>query len=138
MRNAEPVGFKHVIYSIPDIDTKGILITPQVNGDLLIGPNSIEVLDKNDYSISNNRLEFIKKQALKLSDRIPFNDSFINFAGVRAKSTHDDFYIKESLEYKGFYHLAGIDSPGLTAAPAIAEYFLTLISSSFKLTKKRL
>ncbi|MCR3905740.1 MAG: FAD-dependent oxidoreductase, partial [Tenericutes bacterium] len=128
--------FNHVIYSVPTNSTKGVLITPQVDGHTLIGPTSEDIDDKEDNSVTLRGLKYIIEQSKKLSRYIPFEQNIRNFAGVRAKSTYDDFYIKESLEYKGFYHVAGIDSPGLTAAPAIAEYLLSLIKKNQVLVEK--
>ena len=67
-------------------------------------------------------MSYVRKQATRLNENIPFNKVIRTFTGVRASSTHKDFYIRESDEVKGFIHVAGIDSPGLSAAPAIARY----------------
>jgi glycerol-3-phosphate dehydrogenase len=66
----------------------------------------------------------INDQLKPLSNNIPYDMVIRSFAGIRASSNYHDFYIKESERFPGFYHVAGIDSPGLTAAPAIAEYLV--------------
>lgn len=129
--------YKHVIYPVPSDLGKGVLITPQIDGHTLIGPSAEDVYDKEDNSCTRAGLEYIKAQAKRISSKIPFKSNIRNFAGLRAKSTYGDFYIKESLEYKGFYHVAGIDSPGLTAAPAIANYVIELIKNNEALIEKK-
>ncbi|MDY0211078.1 MAG: NAD(P)/FAD-dependent oxidoreductase [Acholeplasma sp.] len=114
--------FHQVIYPLPTDAGKGVLIVPQVHGNVLLGPTSTLVEDKECYSNTKEGFSYIKQHLKRLSKEIPFDMIIRTFAGVRATSTYEDFYIKESKLHKGFYHVAGIDSPGLTAAPAIANY----------------
>lgn len=116
--------FKHVIYPLPTKLGKGVLIVPQVHGNILLGPTSIETSDKESVATTKEGLSYIKEHLKYLSHEIPYDLIIRTFAGLRASSTYDDFYIKESVSHPGFYHVAGIDSPGLTAAPAIAEYLI--------------
>lgn len=116
--------FNHVIYPLPTKAGKGVLIVPQTHGNILLGPTSSEVIDREDESTTKDGMKYIKEQLKSLSNQIPYDMIIRNFAGVRASSTYDDFYIQESKTNKGFYHVAGIDSPGLTAAPAIAKYLV--------------
>lgn len=118
-------GFvKHVLYPLPSESGKGVLVTPQVHGEVLLGPNSEWTDDKFNPSTSYEGLDYVKTNSSKLIDNIPFDKIIRSFAGVRASSTYDDFYIQESKEHKGLFHLGGIESPGLSAAPAIAEYLV--------------
>lgn len=114
----------HVLYPNPSEKGKGVLITPQVHGNILLGPTSEWTSDKNSISTSQAGLNFVRENAQYLAKNIPFDLIIRSFAGVRSTSTYGDFYIKESLKHKGFYHVAGIDSPGITAAPAIAQYLV--------------
>ncbi len=123
--NKDVEGFiRHVLYPLPTEAGKGVLLTPQVHGNILVGPNSVYVDDKHRLNNSYSGLEYVKDNAGKLAENIPFHKIIRSFAGIRSSSDYDDFYIQESQEYKGLYHLAGIDSPGLSAAPAIAKYLL--------------
>ncbi|MCK5732055.1 MAG: NAD(P)/FAD-dependent oxidoreductase, partial [Tenericutes bacterium] len=116
-------GFiNHVLYPLPTDLGKGVLLTPQVHGNILIGPNSKYVDDKDRVNNTTEGLNYIKKSSVQLADNLPFNEIIRSFAGIRASSDQEDFIIRESNEVSGFYHVAGIDSPGLTAAPAIAKY----------------
>jgi len=127
--------FSSVLYPMPTRLGKGVLIVPQVHGETLIGPTSEDVVD-NDNRVTASGLNKIVTEAVKISKYIQFYDNIRNFAGVRAKSSYDDFYIKESSKHAGFYHLAGIDSPGLTAAPAIAKYLVEMINAKTPMQKK--
>ncbi|XFA98162.1 NAD(P)/FAD-dependent oxidoreductase [Candidatus Izemoplasma sp. B36] len=121
-------GFvNHVLYPLPTNKGKGVLLTPQVHGNILVGPDSKFVDDKYRTDNTNSGLGYVKENASLLADNIPFNQIIRSFAGIRATSTKEDFIIEESKEIKGLYHTAGIDSPGLTAAPAIAEYLVNEI-----------
>jgi len=118
-------GFmKHVIYPLPSDKGKGVLITPQYHGNILLGPSSEFIDDKFHTNTTAQGLDYVKKNAVDLAENIPFDLIIRSFAGIRSTSTYDDFYIKESLNHPGFYYLGGIESPGLTAAPAIAEYLI--------------
>lgn len=116
--------FKHVLYPLPTHKGKGVLIVPQVHGNILLGPTSYAITDKNDVSTTFEGLSYVKEHLHRLSHNIPYELIIRTFAGVRASSTYEDFYIQESKKFKGFFHVAGIDSPGLTAAPAIASYLV--------------
>lgn len=131
-------GFiNHTLYPTPTALGKGVLIVPQVHGETLIGPNSVFQDDPENIDNTKSGLSYVRKESTKLCDSIPFNKVIRTFTGVRASSTYDDFYIKESDEVKGFIHVAGIDSPGLSAAPAIAEYVVnTIINAEQSFTKK--
>lgn len=115
-------GFmNHVIYPIPSKAGKGVLVTPQVHGETLIGPTSLTIEDKNGNNTTAEGLAWIKREAKKIATDIPYHKTIRTFAGIRPSLEQYDFYIAESNEVPNFYHLGGIDSPGLTSAPAIAE-----------------
>ncbi len=116
--------FSHVIYPIPTKISKGVLIVPQVHGNILLGPTAYDIKDKYDVSNTASGLNYIKENLKRLTDYNPYQMIIRTFSGIRASSNYGDFYIKESKSNKGFYNVAGIDSPGLTAAPAIAKYLV--------------
>ncbi len=115
---------ERVLYPLPTSKGKGVLLVPQVHGNILVGPTSVEQLDKTRTNTTLDGMKQIKEDAARLAKNIPFDKTIRTFSGIRAGSTYKDFYIQESKEYKGFFHVAGIDSPGLTAAPAIARYLV--------------
>lgn len=115
---------ERILYPLPTAKGKGVLLVPQVHGNILVGPTSVEQLEKVRTNTTPDGMKQIKEDASRLAKSIPFDKTIRTFSGIRAGSTYKDFYIQESKEYKGFFHVAGIDSPGLTAAPAIARYLV--------------
>ncbi len=118
---------KHVLFPIPNQKSKGILLTPTVHGNLMLGPNSNIVEDKCDLAVSGEGLSEIYQGASKLVPGISRRDVIANFAGLRAIAEDGDFIIENSELVKGLINVAGIQSPGLTSAPAIAEVVIDLV-----------
>lgn len=123
-----------VIYPVPTEKGKGVIITPQYHGNVLLGPTS-EFVDVKDMSKTTPAgLEFVKKHAERSVTNIPYHKVIRSFAGGRATSSTHDFVI-DDLDNTGFINVAGIESPGLTAAPAIAKYVTEeLVSKHMVLT----
>ena len=109
-----------VIYPIPTSKGKGVLAIPTIHNNVLIGPNSDLCSDLDDVSTGDG-LDYVKREIGKTVSNIPNNRIIHNFAGLRPHIDLDDFYIKEDDEINNFIHVAGIESPGLTSAPAIAK-----------------
>lgn len=127
----------HTIFQCPTPMGKGILVTPTVHGNLLVGPDAEDGVPRDDYSTSRDRLEFVRHEAEKSIKGINYRESIRNFAGLRAYTDRKDFIIEESKSVKGLVNLAGIKSPGLTAAPAIAEDAVKILQEiGLKLEKK--
>ena len=116
-------GFvERVLYPVPSDKGKGVLVVPQVHGNILLGPTSEFQDQKENRDNHTDHLQWIRRDSEKLAKNIPFDQIIRTFSGLRATSTFHDFYIQPAINYPQFIHVAGIDSPGLTAAPAIAEY----------------
>ncbi|MDO4198178.1 MAG: NAD(P)/FAD-dependent oxidoreductase [Erysipelotrichaceae bacterium] len=111
---------RHVIYPVPTSKGKGVLAVPTVHHNVLIGPNSDFIEDKDDSSTGEG-LDYVKREINKTIKNIPFNKMIHTFAGLRPHIDLNDFYIKEDDEIRNFIHVAGIESPGLSASPAIAK-----------------
>ncbi len=108
-----------VIFQCPTELGKGILVTPTVHGNLLLGPDAQDMDDRDDISTTTEQLEFVKEHAVKSVPGIHFRDSIRSFAGLRAEGDRGDFIIEEAPGAPMFFDVAGIKSPGLSAAPAI-------------------
>ena len=121
----------HVIFQCPSDKGKGILVTPTVHGNLLVGPDSEFVGDKGDISTDSQHLDLIRQTALRTTDQINFRKVIRTFSGLRATSSDFDFVIGEVADAPGFYNIAGFESPGLSAAPAVAEYLVSEMMSAF-------
>ncbi len=111
---------EHVLFPAPTKKTKGVVVTTEVSGHLMIGPNARDQEDKEDLSNTKEGLEEVWNKAKLLWPKLPSRDKVIRtFAGLRPETKNADFIIKAEEVY-GFINVAGIRSPGLTAAPAIA------------------
>jgi len=107
------------VFPLPTENSKGVVVTPTVDGNILIGPNAINI-DKLSTRTTIEGLKEVKMNALQIFPNARFNKNIRNFAGVRSV-VGEDFIIEKSRKAKNVINIAGICSPGLTAAPAIAD-----------------
>jgi len=121
---------KHVLFPVPTPVSKGILIIPTVEGTVLVGPTAEVVADKNDLSTSTEKLDHIFDASRKMMREVSQTDVITTFAGNRPCLSSGDFYIALSEKAPHFIHAAGIQSPGLTASPAIGEYVKDLLKKA--------
>lgn len=120
------------LFQLPTAMGKGILVTPTTHGNILVGPTAHDIIDKDDV---NTTVEALAESFSKGAVTIPsLNRRMIitQFAGNRAHEEGGDFVVGES-KVSGFYNVAGIESPGLTAAPAIAVDIASQVSSKLNL-----
>lgn len=115
------------IFQCPTIMGKGVLVTPTAHGNLLLGPTAEDVKDKEETNTTPEGLEVILSRTGLSAEHIPSRQAITSFAGLRAHEDGDDFIIEEVADAPGFFDAAGIESPGLTSAPAIGEYVAALI-----------
>ncbi|WP_330626238.1 NAD(P)/FAD-dependent oxidoreductase [Vallitalea guaymasensis] len=118
-----------VIFQPPTVMGKGILVTPTVDGNLLLGPTAENIFDKDDISTTSIGLDTVIKGAVKSIPSVNTRDVITSFAGLRASSSVGDFVIEKSQKVDGLINVAGIESPGLSAAPAISEYVMEILKS---------
>ncbi len=124
----------HTLFFTPTKLGKGILVTQTVDNNILLGPTAEEGNDSTETSA--NGLAFVIEKARKMCKNPPLFNTITSFAGVRAYSDRHDFIIEESKVAKGVIHCTGIESPGLTASPAIAKYVVeTLVGGMLPLEK---
>ncbi|WP_350342734.1 NAD(P)/FAD-dependent oxidoreductase [Proteinivorax tanatarense] len=116
-----------IVFQSPSKESKGVLVLPTVHGNLLVGPNHEYVENKDSLETTKAGLQVIMEKSSKSVDNINFRNIITSFSGLRAKTKNGDFIIEESEVARNFFNVAGIDSPGLTAAPAIAEYVVDLL-----------
>ncbi len=124
------------IFQLPGANGKGVLVTPTVHGNLLLGPTALATEDKEETCTTAEGLSTLQEVAGKSIKNVPYKSVITSFAGLRAKEAGGDFIIGES-SVKDFYDAAGIESPGLSAAPAIGEYLASLIAEKLSLTEKK-
>lgn len=125
----------HTIFRTPTKMGKGILITPTVDGNLLTGPTSENTDNKEDKTTSMQGISQIIKQAGDDVKKISFAKSITSFCGLRAAGNTGDFIINSP--FKGFINAAGIESPGLSASPAIGEYIIEMLKKSGLVLNKK-
>ena len=124
------------IFTLPTKYGKGVLVTPTVHGNLLVGPTAIDVEDKEGTNTTAAGLdELIIKAGQSVKD-LPMRQVITSFAGLRAHEDGGEFIIGEPEDAKGFIDCAGIESPGLTSAPAIGEMAAGILREKLHLEEK--
>lgn len=118
---------KHVIFQCPTKKGKGIILAPTVHGNVIVGPDSEFVHDKDSVDTEADALNYVKESALLTCPSIPFYKSIRTFAGLRATSNTGDFIIEEAKGAKGFINVAGFESPGLSAIPSVTQHVVSLL-----------
>jgi len=118
---------RHTIFPVPTPKSKGILVIPTAEGNLMIGPTALEMPYKDELSTTAEGLDEILSFTQRLVPKISRRDIIASFAGIRSGSPTGDFIFETSHEGKAV-HLLGIESPGLTAAPAIAEHAAEMLA----------
>ncbi len=119
---------RSTVFRIPGKMGKGILVTPTVDGNLLCGPTSVNIEEKDNTETTAEGLSALMEQAAVSVPGIPFGKSITSFCGLRAVGSTGDFIITSPK--KSFWNVAGIESPGLSASPAIAEYITERLQES--------
>jgi glycerol-3-phosphate dehydrogenase len=120
LKRGAAAGLHSVIFQTPIKKGKGVLVSPTTWGNLLIGPNSEDTIDREDSDNDYSALKEILEQAKISIPTLTLSSLIRVFSGTRPASDKGDFIIEES-SLSGFIQAAGIESPGLTSAPAIAE-----------------
>ncbi|MCK9357068.1 MAG: NAD(P)/FAD-dependent oxidoreductase [Dehalococcoidia bacterium] len=120
---------RHLLFPVPTPESKGILVTRTSDGNPMIGPTAYEVDDREDLSTTDDGLRQVLAVAQRLVPAIDPRDIIAYFAGLRP-AAGDDFVIRSESQAPGFVNVAGIQSPGLTAAPAIARHVAGLLSQT--------
>ena len=118
----------NTIFRTPSKMGKGILVTPTVDGNLLLGPTSVDIDDKDDKSTTSEGFAHVMRETVANVEGVMFGKTITSFCGLRAVGSTGDFIINMPCER--FVNVAGIESPGLSAAPAIAEYVIALLQNA--------
>ncbi len=127
---------KTTVFSLPTKAGKGVLVSPTVDGNVLVGPTSVEE-EFFDNSIRLSGFDEIKEKASLMCKNIPYYNVITSFAGVRNYCDRHDFVIEESKVSDKLFNVCGIESPGLTSAPAIGEYVADIVAKKFNAQKNK-
>ncbi len=109
-----------VVFPVPTEHSKGMLVIPTIDGPVMVGPTDEPVDNREDFSTTKNGLQKVFEHAKKMVPSVESTDVITSFAGIRPAAEGEDFIIGTTV-VTGFINAAGIQSPGLTASPAIAE-----------------
>lgn len=124
---------EHTVFQLPGKLGKGVLVTPTIHGNLLVGPTAENIDDKEGTNTTAEGLEKVTVTSALSVKNVPMRQAITSFAGLRAHEDGDDFVIGEAQDAPGFYDAAGIESPGLSSAPAIGEFLAQTIAKSLHL-----
>jgi glycerol-3-phosphate dehydrogenase len=123
----------HTVFQLPGKMGKGVLVTPTVHGNLLVGPTSVDIENKEGVNTTADGLEMLAASASRSVKNVPFRQVITSFAGLRAHEAGEDFVIGEAEDAEGFFNAAGIESPGLSSAPAIGEMVAQMVAEKLDL-----
>lgn len=133
---AVPQSFSMTVFQCPSAMGKGVLVTPSVHGNLLMGPTAEDVEDPLDTATTAEGLANILQKASRTWPGLSTRTNITNFSGVRAHLTADDFVVGPCEGAPGYFEAIGIESPGLSSAPAIAEDLAAMIAETLSLSRK--
>jgi glycerol-3-phosphate dehydrogenase len=127
---------RHTVFMLPTAMGKGVLVSPTVHGNLIVGPTASDVEDKESTNTTPAGLaEVVSKSSLTVKN-VPFREVITTFAGLRAHQAAHDFVIGEVKGAPGLFDCAAIESPGLTSAPAIGVMVSGIVADALKLAPK--
>ena len=127
---------RSTIFSLPGRLGKGVLVTPTIHGNLLLGPTATDIEDREGTNTTREGLAQVIEKAGMNVENIPLKQVITSFAGLRAHADGDDFIIGEAEDAKGFFDCAGIESPGLASCPAVGEMVAQMIKDKLGLESK--
>lgn len=119
---------KSVLFAVPNEQGKGILVSPTVDGNLILGPNARAVESPDNTDTTSEGLNEVSSGAVRLVPELNLRNVITSFSGVRSTPNTGDFYIKASAQLKNIVHAAGIESPGLASSPAVGEYIADILN----------
>lgn len=124
------------IFALPSKYGKGILVTPTVHGNIMIGPTAIDIEDKEGVNTTSEGLNQIIEKSKLTVKNIPYNKVITSFAGLRPREDGHEFIIKEVEDCENFIDCAGIESPGLASSPAIGVMTANILREKADLKPK--
>ena len=134
---SEGNAFKATIFQVPGPMGKGILVSPTVDGTVIVGPSSEDIADKEDKATTAEIMAKVTRLAKRSFPALPVRAAIKNFSGIRAhETTVSDFVLGEPEGVQGFFNALGVESPGLTSAPAIGEFLAEQVAARLGAAKK--
>lgn len=129
--------FNMTIFQVPTPIGKGVLVTPSTHGNILLGPTAEDIEDGFDTMTTQEGLDDVLNKVKKTWPTCSLRTVITTFSGIRAHEANGDFIIG-AVEGapKGAFEAIGIESPGLSAAPAIGEELGDWVAYSLNLSKR--
>ncbi|MBU5336444.1 NAD(P)/FAD-dependent oxidoreductase [Intestinibacter bartlettii] len=121
------------IFALPGKMGKGVLVSPTVHGNLIVGPTSTDIDDKEGVNTTREGLDTVIGKSSMNVKNLPMRQVITSFSGLRAHEDHHEFIIEELEDAKGFIDCAGIESPGLTSSPAIGKMVANILKEKLNL-----
>ena len=129
--------FSATMFQVPSKMGKGILVSPTVDGTVIVGPTAEDIPDKEDRATTYEGLEKVKAGARRTYPGLPLNKVITEFSGLRAhETTVGDFVLGEAPDAPGFFNAVGVESPGLTSAPAIGVWMAERVAGALGASRK--
>lgn len=132
-KTAQPVPHA-TLFQLPSAFGKGVLVAPTCHGNTIVGPTAIDVDDKEATNTTAEELADVMEKARRSVPNLPLRQTITSFAGLRAHEQGHEFVIEEV--EKAYIHLAGIESPGLTSAPALGSHVAHMVADRLGLQLK--
>lgn len=130
-------GFvKHTVFQLPTKLGKGVLVSPTVHDNIIVGPTATDIEDKDGTNTTRLGLDEVKTKACLALEGLPLKQVITSFGGIRAHEDGHEFILGECEDAQGFFNCAGIESPGLTSAPAIGGFTAEAVAKSLGLREK--
>ena len=127
---------KHTIFPQPTNLGKGVLVSPTIHGNLIVGPTAVDLENKEGNNTTAAGIADLIAKANDHVKNLPMRKVITSFAGLRAHESHHEFILEEVKDAPHFIDCAGIESPGLTSCPAIGEYIGGMLKEKMGLTEK--
>lgn len=126
----------HTVFQLPGKLGKGVLVSPTIHGNLIVGPTAEDIFDREGTNTTANGLHELAEKAQLAVSGLPLRQVITSFAGLRAHEDGHEFVLGEADGAPGFFDCAGIESPGLSASPAIGQYTAELLREKLNLAEK--
>ena len=128
--------FSRTIFQCPSSMGKGVLVSPTVHGNLLLGPTAEDIMDPSDTATTSDGLAEVLRKASLTWPGLSVRTNITNFSGVRAHLSTDDFVVGPCPDCQGLFEAIGIESPGLSSAPAIGYELSRMVAAYLNLSAK--
>lgn len=126
----------HTIFQLPGKLGKGVLVSPTVHGNLIVGPTAEDISDREGTNTTSEGLDELSQKAQLAVAGLPLRQVITSFSGLRAHEDGHEFILGEASDAPGFFDCAGIESPGLSASPAIGEFIASQLRQKLALQEK--